>query len=148
VTTPARRFPRRSDAALHVWVVARSVLGPLEPPRRQRSQAATYGCPARWSDDVFAKQARVHFLFADSSPATMASVGVTAHLRNMLMALENPGTSIRDRTVMAIYSRNVSGTQEQHVKFNQAALVALQQTWWDRLRERWELRRRSRKNGS
>jgi hypothetical protein len=49
---------------------------------------------------------------------------------------------------MAIYSRNVSGTQEQHVKFNQAALVALQQTWWDRLRERWELRRRSRKNGS
>jgi hypothetical protein len=78
----------------------------------------------------------------------MASVGVTAHLRNMLMALENPGTSIRDRTVMAIYSRNFSGTQEQHVKFNQAALVALQQTWWDRLRERWELRRWSRKNGS
>jgi hypothetical protein len=29
----------------------------------------------------------------------------------MLMALENPGTSIRDRTVMAIYSRNFSGTK-------------------------------------
>jgi hypothetical protein len=99
-------------------------------------------------DDAFAKQARVHLLFADSSPTTMASVGVTAHLRNMLMALESPPQSIRDTTVRAIYSRNFTGTQEQHVKFNQAALVALQQTWWDRLRERWDLRRRSKKNES
>jgi hypothetical protein len=49
VTIPARRFPLRSDADLHVWVASRSALRPLEPPRRQRSQAATYGCPARWS---------------------------------------------------------------------------------------------------
>jgi hypothetical protein len=66
----------------------------------------------------------------------------------MLMALENPPNSIRDPTLRAIYSRNFTGTQEQHVEFNRAALVALQQTWWDRLRERWELRRRSKKNES
>jgi len=96
-------------------------------------------------DDVFAKQARVHLLFADSSPATVASLGVLAHLRNMLMALESRPDSIRNNTVRAIYSANFSGTQEQHVKFNQAALVALQETWWDRLLERWRLRRRAKK---
>jgi hypothetical protein len=62
----------------------------------------------------------------------------------MLMALESRPNSIRDNTVRAIYSRNFTGTQEEHVKFNQAALVALQETWWDRLLERW-LRRRSKK---
>jgi hypothetical protein len=95
-------------------------------------------------DDVFAKQAGVHLLFADESAATVASVGVTAHLRNMLMALDQHPDSINNHMQMSLYSRNFSGTQEEHVKFNQAAL-ALQETWWDRLLERWRLRRRSKK---
>jgi hypothetical protein len=66
----------------------------------------------------------------------------------MLMALENPPDSIRNPKVRAIYSQNFNGTQDHHVKFNKAALLALQQTWWDRLRERWALRRRSKKNES
>jgi hypothetical protein len=96
-------------------------------------------------DDVFAKQARVHLLFADWSPATIASVGATAHLRNMLMHLESRPDSIRRHVAMALYQRNFRGSQDEHEKFNLAALVALQQTWWDRLRERWQLRRRSKK---
>jgi hypothetical protein len=96
-------------------------------------------------DDAFAKQARVHLLFADWSPATIAAAGAMAHLRNMLMALEHRPDSIHNHAAMLTYSRNFSGTQEQHEKFNMAALTALQQTWWDRLRERWELRRRSKK---
>lgn len=35
-----------------------------------------------------------------------------------------------------MYSRNFSGTQEQHAKFNVAALVAIEQTWWGRFRAR------------
>jgi hypothetical protein len=46
-TIPARRFPLRSDADLHVWVASR--LDRSSRPDAQRSQAATYGCPARWS---------------------------------------------------------------------------------------------------
>lgn len=61
------------------------------------------------------------------------------------MALETRPDSIRDRKVRAIYSQSWSEAQEQHVKFNSAALAALQETWWDRLLERWKLRRRSKK---
>jgi hypothetical protein len=96
-------------------------------------------------DDVFAKQARVHLLFGDPSPATLASIGATAHLRNMLIALEHRPDSIRDHAAMLTYSRNFSGAQEQNEKFNLAALVALQETWLDRLRGRWQLRRRAKK---
>ena len=97
-------------------------------------------------DDVFAKQARVHLLFGDQTPASIAGAGATAHLRNMLMALEHRPDSIHNHAPLVTYSRNFTGTQEQHEKFNLAALVVLQQTWWDRLRERWQLRRRSKRS--
>ena len=96
-------------------------------------------------DDVFAKQSRVHLLFADRSPTTMASGAVTTHLRNMMMALEGRSDSINDHAREAMYARNFSGVQAEHMKFNSAALAALQETWWDRLLERWKLRRRSKK---
>jgi hypothetical protein len=94
-------------------------------------------------DDVLAKQARVHLLFGDQSPSGIAAAGVTSQLRNMLMALEHRPDSIRDHAEMSRYSRNFGSTLEQQEKFNLAALVALQQTWWDRFRERRRLRRRS-----
>jgi hypothetical protein len=94
-------------------------------------------------DEVLAKQARIHLLFGDQSPTGLAAAGVTSQLRNMLMALEHRPDSIRDHDEMSRYSRNFTSTLEQHEKFNLAALVALQQTWWDRLRERRRLRRRS-----
>ena len=37
---------------------------------------------------------------------------------------------------MLTFSENRDGTQEQHEKFHAAALVAIEQTWWDRFRER------------
>jgi hypothetical protein len=143
-----------STAAIVALQQARAVAGEIIDPRTpllNEKNAFTAKTKARLDevnktvDDVFAKQARVHLLFADSSPATIASVGLTEHLRNMLMALENPPDSIRDNKVRAIYSRNFSGAQEQHVKFNSAALAALQETWWDRLLERWKQRRQSKK---
>ena len=87
-------------------------------------------------DDVFAKEARVHLLFADQSPASTAAAGATACLRNMLMALEHRADSIRNQAALLTYSRNFTGTQEQHQNFNIAALVAIEQTWWERYRER------------
>jgi hypothetical protein len=96
-------------------------------------------------DDVLAKQARVHLLFGDQSAAGVAAAGVTSQLRNMLMALEHRPDSIRNHDTMSMYSRTFTRTLEQHEKFNLAALVALQQTWWGRFRERRQLRRRSAK---
>ena len=93
-------------------------------------------------DEVLAKQARVHLLFGDQSPAGLAAAGVTSQLRNMLMALEHRPDSIRDPDEMSRYSRNFTSTLEQHERFNLAALVVLQQTWWDRFRERRRLRKR------
>jgi hypothetical protein len=40
-------------------------------------------------DDALAKQARVHLLFGDESPAGIATTGVVSQLRNMLMALDH-----------------------------------------------------------
>ena len=94
------------------------------------------------ADEVLAKQARVHLLFGDQSPTGIAAAGVTSQLRNMQMALEHRPDSIRDRDAMSRYSQNFSRTLEQHERFNLAALVALQQTWWDRFRERRQLRKR------
>jgi hypothetical protein len=93
-------------------------------------------------DEVLAKQARVHLLFGDQSPAGLAAAGVTSQLRNMLMALEHRPDSIRDPDEMSRYSRNFTSTLEQHERFNLAALVVLQQTSWDRFRERRRLRKR------
>jgi hypothetical protein len=97
---------------------------------------AQLDAPNKAVDDVFAKEARVHLLFADQSSASIAAAGATAQLRNMLMALEHRPNSIHDHGAQLMYSRNFSGTQEQHQKFNTAALVAIEQTWWDRFRER------------
>jgi hypothetical protein len=96
-------------------------------------------------DDLFAKQARIHLLFGDESPASIAGAGTTAHLRNILMALEHRPDSIHNHGALLMYSRNFTGTQDLHEKFNLAALVVLQETWWDRVRERWQLRRRSKR---
>jgi hypothetical protein len=60
----------------------------------------------------------------------------------MLMALEHRPDSIRDPDEMSRYSRNFTSTLEQHERFNLAALVVLQQTSWDRFRERRRLRKR------
>jgi hypothetical protein len=60
----------------------------------------------------------------------------------MQMALEHRPDSIRNREAMSRYSQNFSRTLEQHERFNLAALVAVQQTWWDRFRERRQLRKR------
>jgi hypothetical protein len=85
-------------------------------------------------DDVLARQARIHLLFGDQSPAGIAASGVASQLRNMLMALDHRPDSIRDREAMSMYSRNFNRTIEQHEKFNRAALAALRQSWWDRFR--------------
>ena len=87
-------------------------------------------------DDVFAKQARVHLLFADESPASIAAAGTTAHLQKVMFALDHRPDSIRDHGAMLTYGRNFTGVQEEHEKFNVAALVAIEQTWWTRFRER------------
>ena len=59
----------------------------------------------------------------------------------MLMALEHRPDSVRDCEHLSRYSRNFTSTLEQHEKFNRAALVALEQTWWHRFQERRRLRR-------
>jgi hypothetical protein len=95
-------------------------------------------------DGALAKQARVHLLFGDQSDAGIAAAGVTSQLGGMVMAVEHRPDSIRDHGEMSRYSRYFGTTLEQHEKFNLTALVALQQTWWDRLRGRHQLRSRSR----
>jgi hypothetical protein len=44
---------------------------------------------------------------------------------------------------MGIYQRNFERALEQHEKFNLAALVVLEETWWDRFLSRRTLRKRS-----
>lgn len=85
-------------------------------------------------DDVLAKQARVHLLYGDQSPAGIAAAGVTSQLRNVLMALEHRPDSIRGHEGMSMYSRSFSRVLEEHEGFNRAALTVLQQTWSDRFR--------------
>jgi hypothetical protein len=65
--------------------------------------------------------------------------------RPVVQTLEHRPESIHDHGAMLTYSGNFTGAREQHLKFNLAALVVLQQTWWDRIRERWQLRRRSKR---
>jgi hypothetical protein len=89
-------------------------------------------------DDVLAKQARVHLLFGDQSPAGIAATGVASQLRNMMSALERRPDSIRGNQAMSMYSRNFDGTLQQHEGFNRAALASLRETWRDRLRKRWQ----------
>jgi hypothetical protein len=76
-------------------------------------------------DAAIAKRARIGLLFGDPSPVAQAATGVTSQ--------------IRDREAMVAYSRGFDGTIEQHEKFNRAALVALNQTWWQRFQERRRL---------
>jgi hypothetical protein len=85
-------------------------------------------------DDVLAKQARIHLLFGDQSSAGIAAAGVATQLRKVTMALDHRPDSIRDREYLGIYARYFTGTREQHEKFNQAALAAIRQSWWDRFR--------------
>lgn len=80
-------------------------------------------------DDVLAKQARVHLVFGDDTPAGLAATGVASQLRNLLSALEHRPDSIRDHDAMSMYSRNFTGTLEQHEKFTRAARADLT---WDR----------------
>jgi hypothetical protein len=84
--TSLARGSRSSSVALQQ---TRDMAGEIIDPRTpllDEANAFTVEIKARLDaanktvDDVFAKQARVHLLFADSSPTTMASVGVTAHL--------------------------------------------------------------------
>jgi hypothetical protein len=91
-------------------------------------------------DDVFAKEARIHLLFADQSPASIAAWGVTTHLQRMQMSLEHRPDSIRGHAAMLTFRESSDGTHEQHEKFHAAALVAIEQTWWDSFRERWRRR--------
>jgi hypothetical protein len=86
-------------------------------------------------DEVLAKQARVHLLFGDLTPAGISAAGVTSQFRNVLMALEHRPDSIRDHDAMSSYSRNFSRTLEQHETFNRAARTALTKTWWQRFRD-------------
>jgi hypothetical protein len=90
-------------------------------------------------DAAIAKRARIGLLFGDPSPVAQAATGVTSQLRNIMSALDSRPDSIRDREAMAAYSRGFDGTIEQHEKFNRAALVALNQTWWQRFQERRRL---------
>jgi len=88
-------------------------------------------------DDALSVRARVHLLFGDQSPAGIAATGATAQLRNMQMALEHRPNSIRDReTLVDTYDRSFERFLQQHERFNVAALVALEETWWDRFRQR------------
>jgi hypothetical protein len=64
VTTPARRFPRRSDAALHVLVVAsrsRGVDGRLRDAGRQRRTSSTMSRPSTPSRPPRASGQPTHF---------------------------------------------------------------------------------------
>jgi len=90
-------------------------------------------------DAAIAKRARIGLLFGDPSPVAQAATGVTSQLRNIMSALDSRPDSIRDREAMVAYSRGFDGTIEQHEKFNRAALVALNQTWWQRFQERRRL---------
>jgi hypothetical protein len=90
-------------------------------------------------DDVFAKQARVHLLFGDESRTTIASVGClrtygTCDGARSTSRLDN------DHAQMVLYSRNFSGAQEQSERFNSAALVQIEETWFDRPWRRWSRR--------
>jgi hypothetical protein len=95
-------------------------------------------------DAAIAKRARIGLLFGDGSPVSKAATGVTSQLRNMMSALERRPDSIRDHEAMSAYSRGFDGTIEQHERFNRAALVALNQTWWQRFQERRRLWKESR----
>jgi hypothetical protein len=93
-------------------------------------------------DDLLAKQARIHLLFGDHSPAGVAAAGVCSQLRNMGMALDAlPHValdalpdSLRDSAQLGRYQRNFHGTLEQHERFNRLARAELRQTWFGRLR--------------
>jgi hypothetical protein len=61
-------------------------------------------------DAVFAKQARVHLLFGDEVPASIAAAGATSHLQRMMGALEHRPDSIRDHAALLTYSRNFEGS--------------------------------------
>jgi hypothetical protein len=100
-----------------------------------KKEIATYLDAANQAvDDVLTRQARVHLLFGDESLPGIAATGVTSQLRNMLLALEQGPESIRDHETMSMYSRNFTGTVEQHETFNRAARAALTETWWEWLR--------------
>jgi hypothetical protein len=88
-------------------------------------------------DEVLAKQARVHLLFGDQSPTGVAATAVGTRLRNLGGTLEQRPDSIRDHNTMSAYSRYFDQTRAEHERFNRAALAALKETWWQRLRERW-----------
>jgi hypothetical protein len=107
--------------------------GSFKPSIKAQLDAAN-----RAVDDVFAKEARVHLLFAGQSAASIAAAGAAAHLQHMLMALEHRPNSIHDLGAMLTYSRNFSGTQEQHEKFNREARIAIRDTWWSRF-QRWSV---------
>jgi hypothetical protein len=92
-------------------------------------------------DEVLAKQARVHLLFGDLTPAGISAAGVTSQFRNVLMALEHRPDSIRDHDEMSRYSRNFNGAREQHEEFNRTARDAFTETWWERLGGRLRVRR-------
>jgi hypothetical protein len=94
-------------------------------------------------DDVLARQARVHLLFGSQSPPGIAATGVASQLRNMMSALDHRPDSVRDHEAMSMYSRNFTGTLEQHEKFNDAARAALQETWWRRHRPKLKGRRKA-----
>ena len=61
-----------------------------------------------------------------AAAAILGAVGAVLVVR-ALGTKEHPD-SINDHAQMVLYSRNFSGAQEQHAKFNSAALVALQET--------------------
>jgi hypothetical protein len=92
-------------------------------------------------DDVLGRQARVHLLFGDRSPAGISAGGVIAHLRDIESALEHRPDSIRDHDEMSRYSRNFNGAREQHEEFNRTARDAFTETWWERLGGRLRVRR-------
>jgi hypothetical protein len=71
---------------------------------------------------------------------------VVALLEHTLNAPEQRPDSIRSAAAMAQYDRNFRGVLEQNESFSLAAVVKLQQTWWGRSLERWQLWRRSKKN--
>jgi hypothetical protein len=86
-------------------------------------------------DLVLAKEARVHLLFGDETPAGVADTAIGQHLRNLVATLEQR-ESLRAHGAGSEYSKYFARTQTDHKVFNRVALTALTETWWQRLRAR------------
>jgi len=91
-------------------------------------------------DEAQAREARVHLLFRDETPAGLAAAEIITRLRNVELALRKRPYSLHEASAMSTYSRNYSAVVSAQAEFSRAALQQLRDTspqrFWRWIRER------------